>query len=165
MYRQPRSPWCRRFRCGARCNATLSFVSTAGFEAECCAVICGSNTGSRLRTIAPDGSCRPITRSPLRAIRSIAQPWQSSWASAARRTKPVSVGGASSGETPRAQTEPARDDLAGGGGSTSAEAAGTQAARTGCRVAKANVPAPQEIAWKTQLLGRRLICDNAVYLI
>jgi hypothetical protein len=39
-------------------------------------------------------------------------------------------------EAPRAQTEPARDDLAGGGGGTRAEAAGTQAASIGCGVAE-----------------------------
>src|ERR1700730_2591583 len=75
------------------------------------------NTGSRLRTSARVGSCLPITRSPPRAIQRIAPPWQSSWASAARRakpTEPVGVGGVSIGETSRAQAEPTSDDLTGG---------------------------------------------------
>jgi hypothetical protein len=95
------------------------------------------NTGSRLRTSARVGSCLPITRSPPRAIQRIAPPWQSSWAFAARRaklTEPVGVGGASIGETSRAQAEPTSDDLTGGG--TRAEAAGAQAASIGCGVAE-----------------------------
>ena len=58
---------------------------------------------------------------------------------AARRAKPtdpVGVGGASSGETSRAQAEPTSDDLTGGGAGTRAEAAGAQAASIGCGVAE-----------------------------
>ena len=77
--------WCRRSRSGDRCSATMSSASNADIAARCCAGISASPMDLNPRRIARAGSCRLITRSPRRLIRSGVRRWQGRSASGDRR--------------------------------------------------------------------------------